>query len=297
MLVINRNPLRYPGGKHFLTGYIRQVILDNDLRGCVFYEPYAGSAAVSLSLLSEDVVERAIIVELDPLVYAFWQCVMTRAVPLCEAIMALDVTLDTWHAMLPLKRLRVPDEHNLLQLGLAGLFFNRTSYSGILKAGPLGGQGQQSGYNIDCRFNKETTIAHIQRITRFGRRLTVHWGDALSFMRSQQATLNQGPSFTYIDPPYYEQGKRLYRHYYQDQDHRELAALIKPCSYPWLLSYDDHPFINDLYFNPNTHIQKLYRDYSVGSQPTPKRARELLISNLRIPPARSLRYAVSPADD
>ncbi|MBS3938209.1 MAG: DNA adenine methylase [Peptococcaceae bacterium] len=114
-------------------------------------------------------------------------------------------------------------------------------------------------------------------------------------MKNNYGAMQHSRCFVYIDPPYYEQGKSLYRHYYSDKDHQDLAEFIAHCTYPWLISYDDHPFISDLYFNDQTHIQGLYRDYSVGSQH--KRARELLISNMRIPPTRIFRYSVVVAND
>lgn len=294
--MINRNPLRYPGGKHFLAGYIKQVLLAHDLEGCVFYEPYAGSAAVSLALLSDAVIEQAILVEKDPLVYSFWYSVMRHPDELCRLVSNVDVSMATWAAMAPYRDIITPLEEDVLELGLAGLFINRTSYSGILKAGPLGGNGQRSPYGIGCRFNKQTIIQHIQRIsTAFEGRLHVHWGDALEFMRDNYDAMHGARCFAYIDPPYYEQGKSLYRHFYSDDDHERLAEFMAHCTFPWLISYDDHPFISDLYFNGRTHIHGIYRDYSVGSQP--KRAKELLISNMRIPPTKTLRYSVSVAND
>jgi len=91
--------------------------------------------------------------------------------------------------------------------------------------------------------------------------------------------VSAGFSFVYIDPPYYLQGKKLYRHSYTDQDHVALAAFIRAQGYPWLLSYDDHPRIRDLY--SDNEMQPIYLDYKVKSNRT---AQELVISNLVIPP-------------
>ena len=44
------SPLRYPGGKACLTGFLTDVIEMNDLRGGAYYEPYAGGAGAALSL-------------------------------------------------------------------------------------------------------------------------------------------------------------------------------------------------------------------------------------------------------
>ena len=70
------NPLRYPGAKSKLAPYIKKVIESENLKGCVLYEPYAGSAAISLALLDSDTISKAVINELDPLIYHFWYSVM-----------------------------------------------------------------------------------------------------------------------------------------------------------------------------------------------------------------------------
>lgn len=41
------NPLRYPGAKSKLFECIKTLIAKNELNGCTFYEPFAGSATLS----------------------------------------------------------------------------------------------------------------------------------------------------------------------------------------------------------------------------------------------------------
>lgn len=277
------NPLRYPGGKYFLVDYIDKVLNVNRLYECTFYEPYAGSAAVALELLLTDKVEKIVVVEKDPLLYAFWYSVVHYSDELINKVWDLDVSLDTWHQMQKYKTVVTPLECPIIELGLAGLFLNRTNYSGILKANPLGGKTQTSKYKIDCRFNKKTIINHIMRISKKSNSIITHWGDALAFLHQNQVKLHKSHCFVYIDPPYYEKGKSLYRYYYEDDDHRRLAKMIKKHNYPWLISYDDHPFINKLYFENNSKLyqQKLYSDYTANHH---KKGKEILISNLHLPP-------------
>ena len=61
--------------------------------------------------------------------------------------------------------------------------------------------------------------------------------------------------------------------------HTKLAKFIKNKSYPWLVSYDDHPEIRKLY--QKSKRQNIYLDYSVN---THTQGKELLFSNLEIPP-------------
>jgi DNA adenine methylase len=275
------SPLRYPGGKALLSAYVSGVIEENYLSGCTFYEPYAGGASVSLDLLRLGFIDRAVLVERDPLVYAFWHSVFNETESLCLGIEACPVTLEAWHQVLPTREVNDPrkSKFSLLQLGLAGLFFNRTNFSGIIGAGPIGGQNQASAYKIDCRFNKAALVRQVRAAAALAPRVSVRFGDAITFLRKNAAKISSGFSFVYVDPPYYAQGRKLYRYHYADADHAALAAYMKAQGYPWLVSYDDHPRIRDLY--ANAQMQPIYLDYKVKSTRT---ARELVISNLVIPP-------------
>lgn len=282
------SPLRYPGGKSLLSSYVGGVLEENLLAGCTFYEPYAGGASVSLDLLRMGFVDKAVLIERDPLVYAFWHSVFNDTDALCKAIEACEVTLETWHLLQATKLVDDPRSSNytLLELGLSGLFFNRTNFSGIIGAGPIGGQTQASAYKIDCRFNKISLIKQIKALSLLASRVSIVFGDALTYLRKNTAKISAGFSFVYIDPPYYIQGRRLYRHNYTDADHEALATYITSQGYPWLVSYDDHPRIRELY--ASKQVQPIYLDYKVKTSRT---AQELLISNLVIPPPV---YAGSP---
>lgn len=65
------SPLRYPGGKAKIVDFVKQVIRDNNLLDGVYVEPYAGGAAVALSLLMDEYVSRIIINDKDRSIYAF----------------------------------------------------------------------------------------------------------------------------------------------------------------------------------------------------------------------------------
>jgi len=89
--MIPMNPLRYPGGKTFLVNYIYRVLDTNSITDCTFYEPYAGSAAVSIEFLLKEIVKKIVIVEKDPLIYSFWKSVVEHTDELCKKIDELDI--------------------------------------------------------------------------------------------------------------------------------------------------------------------------------------------------------------
>ena len=278
------NPLRYPGAKRSLSNYIDDLIQSNNLQGCRFYEPYAGSAAVGLELLQRGIIDTLVLCEKDILIYALWSCVFNQTDELCACIRETPITIETWLEMEPYRQAATIDQYPLLELGFAGLFFNRTNFSGILKANPIGGINQTSQYTIDCRFNREKLINIIQQLGAYRNHVEVYCEDALEFMRHQQNHFLQENCFAYFDPPYYEKGSKIYRHYYKNQDHIALCEYVSQVHYlDWIISYDDAPFICALYGKTDAQYRPFFLDYSCASQ-VRARGQELLISNLPLPP-------------
>lgn len=283
-----KNPLRYPGAKSKLYMYMKNLIEIENKVGCVFYEPFSGSAALSLKLLENNIVSKAIINEKDPLLYCFWYSVFNNTEELINLINRTEITIESWHKYAMYRDNNYIKNKSVLAIGFAGLFLNRTNFSGILKANPLGGLNQESDYKIDCRFNKNMIIKSIEDISSFKEQIDVYNLDAIEFMRTELRYKRNKRVFTYIDPPYYKQGPTLYRYFYSHNDHLELAKFIKKKTFPWLISYDDTEEIRKLY-NKNTRIN-LYLDYSVK---TSRKGKELLISNLEIPPVSKEKFNIN----
>ena len=166
-----KNPLRYPGAKSKLYDYIYHLLLAEDKTNCTFYEPFGGSASISLLLLENKIIKRAVINELDPLLYNFWFSVFHFTNDLIQLIRDTNITLENWHEFSKYRNSEYLIEKTPVQIGFAGLFLNRTNFSGILKANPLGGLKQNSQYTIECRFNKEKIINSIQSLSVFNNKI------------------------------------------------------------------------------------------------------------------------------
>lgn len=274
-----KNPLRYPGAKSKLVPYIQNLIQSENLIQCTFYEAYAGSAAVSLGLLENNIVNSVKINELDPLIYNFWFSVMNNTDELIQMIEDTDITIKNWNEFSKYRDSTYLNDKTCVQIGFAGLFLNRTNFSGILNANPLGGITQNSSYKIDCRFNKTRIIQSIRDLSRFSDRVELFNMDAIDFLRQETRYKRNRSIFVYIDPPYYEKGPSLYRYFYQNNMHIELAKYIKSKAFPWLISYDNSSEIKKMYKRKTQ--QPIYLDYSVNIK---RKEKELLISNLEIPP-------------
>ncbi len=281
------SPLRYPGSKAFMVDYIDDLLKENYLEGCTLIEPYAGSAIVSIELLKKGTIDHAILVERDPLIYCFWKSVFNYTYDFIEQINQLSISIETWQAFQIYRNNDFSNENQLdikqiLNYGIACLFFNRTNFSGILNAGPIGGKNQTSNYKIDCRFNKERIIKKIHDLSLLQENVTVKLEDALSFLKNNGKFINQKHCFIYADPPYFKKGKDLYRYWYNIQDHQRLARYLLNLRTPWLVSYDDHDQIRNLYKKAPGQW-RIYIDYSVSSS-SRRKDLELIISNLPVPP-------------
>lgn len=280
------NPLRYPGAKRQLLPYIGNLLKCNQLEGCTFYEPYAGSAVVGLELLKKALIRRLVLVERDVLLYAFWRSVFEFTDELCCRIAETPIDISTWQSLTWLRDVNTVDEVQVTELGFAGLFFNRTNFSGIINANPIGGIRQKSKYAIDCRFNREKIIEVICDLAKLRKSVAVYHGDAISFMAriSKSGGFRQEKSFAFLDPPYYKKGAQMYRWAYNELDHIRLSRFVKSVKdLDWIISYDDDPFICGLYGATGAQYQPIFVDYS-AARSTRNRGKELLISNLPLPP-------------
>jgi DNA adenine methylase len=230
------------------------------------------------------VINSLVLCEKDILLYAFWHCVFRKTAALCNLIQETPITIDTWKKIEPFRKVEKINNSNVLYIGFSGLFFNRTNFSGILNANPIGGIEQKSKYDISCRFNKTKIIKIIRELSKYKDMVDVYFGDAIKFTQSQVFNFVKQSCFIYFDPPYYEKGSQIYRYYYNKPDHIILSKFVRTLEHvDWIISYDDAPFICNLYGDNKTKYCPLFLDYSCASK-IRTRGKELLISNLPLPP-------------
>mgnify|MGYP002578704147 FL=1 len=155
----NYSPLRYPGGKSALYPAIANIIESNNMKHCIYIEPFAGGANIAWSLLINGIVDYIIINDADKSIYSFWRAITESTHWFIEKIESVSVTVDEWRKQ---RAILQESSRYSKELGFAMFFLNRTNRSGILDAGPIGGYDQSGTYKIDCRFNKASLIKKIQ---------------------------------------------------------------------------------------------------------------------------------------
>lgn len=236
-------PLRYPGGKTSLFEYFDNVIKQHSWKDVVYIEPYAGGAGAALSLLLLEKVHSIVINDRDPAIYAFWKSITENSELFINKIETTPLTVAEWKVQKEIYK--TADQSDLLKLGFATFFLNRTNRSGILNAGPIGGMTQDGNYKIDARFNKQKMIDKIRLISLYKDRIKVSNADGIDIIKKYS---KDERSFFYIDPPYFVKGADLYLNAFKLEDHKKLASVLRArTDVKWLLTYDNEATIRELY--------------------------------------------------
>ena len=281
-------PLRYPGGKTKYVDLFVDIISANHLDNCTFVEVFAGGAGAAISLLLKGHVKSLVLNDRDVAIYSFWKSVKEYPGELINLIRKTRVSMAEW------KRQKViydkKDEDDVLILGFATFYLNRCNHSGILGARPIGGMKQQGNYKIYSRYNKSTSIAKIEAIARQADSLEVFNMDGLHFLDLLKQKYGNTKCLIYFDPPYYQKGPALYLNHFSKEDHRDLRDDILECPFPWVLSYDNHNDIIDMYHNYDCNLYLNHLRHTINGN---TKAEELIISKLSLPKCLEPLYSIN----
>ena len=237
------SPLRYPGGKRKVANFVKLLVLENDLTGTEYVEPYAGGSAVALSLLFEGYVEHIHINDIDRSVFAFWTAVLDEPEELCRRIRDTPVDIEEWHRQ---RSVQTADDPDMRELAFSTFFMNRCNRSGIIAGGVIGGKAQGGAWKLDARYNVTELVRRIEKIARFRHRISLTNLDAYLFLKPwTEDGVTQ--ALIYLDPPYYVKGEGLYQNFYEHSDHVAMARLVRGLRVPWMVSYDAAPEILGMY--------------------------------------------------
>lgn len=273
------SPLRYPGGKGFLYHFVAEIIDFNLLNKYYYVEPYAGGAGLALALLFNKKIEKIILNDIDPAIYALWFSILNYPEELSKIIEETPITIESYRKI----QKKFKETTDILELGFATLFLNRTNRSGILKAGPIGGYSQTGKYKIDCRFNKKRIISLIRHIAGMRDKIEIYNLDAVDFL--DKVIKKKEKIFIFLDPPYYQKGSELYTNFYKNKDHAYLAnfVLTNMADIPWLMTYDLTNEIMEFY---SEKIPYIFIDvvYTAGAV---KRKQEIMFYNKIIVPSQT----------
>ncbi len=87
------SPLRYPGGKSFLSTFLIDIINNNQPID-TYVEPFAGGAGAALALLFNKHVKNIVLNDADEFIYIFWNVTLNRTEELIDKIKATPINID-----------------------------------------------------------------------------------------------------------------------------------------------------------------------------------------------------------
>lgn len=266
------SPLRYPGGKGSLKYFLADTIFENGLQGERLIEPFCGGGGATLPLLLNGIISELWLNDANPAIHAFWHAVLHDTDNFLRLMKDTPVTLASWNTWKEASK--EPNKLSMLEYGFATFFLNRTNRSGLIVGGPIGGQSQKGQYKLDCRFNKKGLQRRIEQIADLRDQIKLSNLDAICFLDGlpEHITAN---SLAFLDPPYVQHGYNIYRQYsFRDEDHRRLADYMKEKDWRWIITYDDHPLIHELYSERTSGVL----EYSYYMQQA-KIGKELVLSS------------------
>lgn len=225
------SPLRYAGGKSKLARHIGTLIGPaRELR-----EVFAGGASVSLFTLATSQVQRVQLNDADEHVAAVWKMISTDPEALITRLLAYRPSKEAaesyFRSLYPKNgRLEsLPD----VEFAFRRLIVSQQCYSGKMCSG------------MTSTTSVKTLQALAKRI-RDAHRL-LRGSSVITSDDFEQVIRTPGDDVAlYLDPPYVKQGK-IYQHSFSDSDHRRLAGILRETRHRWVLSYDDHKLVRDLY--------------------------------------------------
>jgi DNA adenine methylase len=267
------SPFRYPGGKAFLYRYLNDRLNSLPEGRRIYAEPYCGGAGAAVILLKLGAVEEIHLNDADLKVYSAWEAILTESERFASQIMSTPVDMFTWYAC---RELVEGATEPSFELGFATFFLNRTSRSGIVVgAGPIGGYEQRGTWKIDARFNREALADRVRWLGSVRHSIKLTQEDALTFLSRSTARLSLDRTLFFVDPPYVTAGGRLYLNAMDEGKHIALSDVLQGGTLPhWVLTYDNHPLILDLYSRQT--IRDLCVSYSLQNK---RKEREVLIGD------------------
>ncbi len=249
--VPQRSLLRYPGGKTWLIPHIREWLSRAQSRTLV--EPFAGGGIVSLTAVMEELVNEAVMIEIDPDVSALWKTALLDTQSLIEKIRLFTPT------RIGVEELEGAKFQSDAERAFRTLVLNRTKRAGILAKGASFLDSGEDARGIGSRWYPETLVKRLQEIGKHAENISFQEGDSMQILEPLLQRLGQKAA-VFVDPPYTGKGgkgagSRLYTHF--KIDHARLFEILDRNDANFLMTYDGAQEIVDLIHQHGFHAVRV----------------------------------------
>lgn len=240
---------RYPGGKSKYLKFLRPYLERLSKVSEHFHDCFVGGGSVVLDFAKNYPRHTIHINDLDEWIYSFWLIVSGNRAS-SDFYRLLEMVSEKPTVEL-FERYRETPPATFVDKAYYALFFNRTTFSGIRSAHPIGGFGQKSKWTVACRYNPQRLSDEIFEAHTLLRHRTIVTNCDISNYLNGFTELDKH-SF-YLDPPYLDKGSQLYECSMTKKQHRLLAMALK--SVPnWVLSHGNSDYIKRIYKYANIGV-------------------------------------------
>lgn len=231
--VPQRSPFRYPGGKTWFVPTFRRWMVRMHPKPRILVEPFAGGGIISLTALFENLVQKAVMVELDDEIAAVWESVVNGdAEWIANRVLTFELTKEA--VIQEIKKTPKTRKEKAFQTILK----NRTFHGGILAEGSGFLKYGENGKGIHSRWYPGTLAKRFLNLNYVANRIDFRCDDGIKVM--QEFATNKSAVY-FIDPPYTaggkKAGKRLYKHC--DLNHERLFEMCESLKGDFLMTYDN----------------------------------------------------------
>lgn len=277
MTKIIKSPLRYPGGKSRAIKTLKDYFPKNFSE---FREPFFGGGSVGIYLAQSYLNKQFFANDLNKDVYCFWKLLKIQNQNLINEIQKIKDNFKNGRELYENILSRRSADLDDLQRAVDFFVLNRITFSGVVDCG---------GYSQKA-FESRFTQSAIDRLKDMDKLLQ-------NFIFSNESYENllfkDGKNvFIFLDPPYFSATKsKLYGKkgdLHTNFNHQMFCENLKKIKHKFLLTYDDSPYIRELY--KDFYLQEYSVQYGMNNfkQEKAQKGAELLIANFSLENKNSL---------
>lgn len=278
-----KSPLRYPGGKSRAIDLISTLIPDYE----EYREPFVGGGSLFIYLKQKYPNRNYWINDLYVPLYKFWKMCQKNIDSVIKQIWEWKRNYNEGKELHKYLTENI-SSFNDIEKASAFFVFNRITFSGTSESGGFSEQA----------FKGRFTTSSIERVKHLKSILTSTEITNLDYQEVIEAKGNN--VFIFLDPPYYSATKSaLYGKngtLHKSFDHFRFAEVMKKCKHNWLITYDDSPFIRELFsfaYQNSWDLKYGMRNVTATSN---QNGKELFISNFleKLPSENQLKLFAEP---
>ncbi|KAA3606348.1 MAG: DNA adenine methylase [Calditrichaeota bacterium] len=229
-----KSPLRYPGGKSRAIKIISELIPDFD----EFREPFVGGGSVFIFLKQRFPNKEFWINDIYFELFKFWEMAQKNLDLVIEQVETWKSEFENGKELHKFLKVNIQDFDDL-RTASAFFVFNRITFSGTTESGGFSEQA------FTGRFT-ESSIERLRPLERLLKNVKVTNLDFEEVIKAEGENV-----FLFLDPPYFSATKSaLYGkngNLHKGFDHLRFAKTMKNCQHKWLITYDDSPYIRELF--------------------------------------------------